>query len=167
MEYGEHGDLVEEVIEFAKSGRILIPSAALPPDIAVIYDLKSAKHMAWEQIFGDAEYLWTDIREKEMSQVKAVGYTIPGFAKIRDDLSQLLKLFTTHIRRNLNADYSDLTDDIVADLHNCSVALAVRGNAPGFFPTMLATYKAGGWPCGWEGGYPLGRMVGFFSKEFC
>ena len=33
-----------------------------------------------------------------------------------------------------------------------------------FFNNLLQVYLAGGWPCGWEGEYPEGRLV-VFSNE--
>lgn len=33
-----------------------------------------------------------------------------------------------------------------------------------FFNEVLAVYLAGGWPCGWEGKYPEGRLI-VFSNE--
>ena len=164
MIYGKYTDLVNEVIEFAKVGQIFVPTATETAGITVVRNFEQALKMAKQQTYGDAEYLWTDIREMEMSRVKAVGYTIAEFAQSKEKLAENIKLFTMFIRRRLDEQHRDLLDDVVADLYNCAVARAIQGNSPGFFETLLDVYKTGGWPCGWDGNYPQGRIAGCFQS---
>jgi hypothetical protein len=72
----------------------------------------------------------------------------------------LLQTFTFSIKRKLNASHGNLLDDVVGDLYNSAFNRCVRGrNKSSFFEKLLAVYRAGGWPCGWDGDYPSGRLA--------
>jgi|SRR3569833_226730 len=164
MSYGKNTTLVNEIIDFVKAGRLLKPVKYLLTHIVAIRDLEKARDMAMKQTYGVDEYLWTDIREIEMSRVKGVGYALEDFSDPRKELSENIKFFTSCLRHSLDESYRDLLDDIVSDLYSCAFARAVQGETPGFFEILFEIYKAGGWPCGWRGNYPQGNVVGFFPR---
>jgi NTP pyrophosphatase (non-canonical NTP hydrolase) len=163
MTYGPNSDLVEEVLEFARRGIFLRPLVAdAPVDCALVTSLEDAKALAWQKVYGKDEYLWTDVREKKMSEIKARARAIPEFTTIRSKLLEMLKEIAHHVRRTLDQRHRELLDDIVGDLFNCAYARAVIGGADEFWEQLFSTYRIGGWPCGWEGEYPSGRLVAYF-----
>jgi hypothetical protein len=164
MTYGRYTPFVNEVIDFAKTGAILAPTAARPNGVMAVEDLAEAEFLATEQAYGEAEYLWTDIRELEMSQIRAHGYQNREVSAWEETLSGQLTLLTPLIRKRLGARYAGLLDDVVADLQNCALVRAIGGKRPGFFETLFSVYAGGGWPCGWDGKYPDGRVASFFPK---
>jgi len=166
MKYGQHNELVEEVIDFVKASIVLKPSSAFTPlPIEIINDLLEAQRMAWEATYGKDELSWTDVREREMSKVKATLYGINDFYEIRENLSQLIKSFTLYLRRTLDDKHKLFLDDIVADLYNCAVSRAVNGAVPCFYEQIFQAYQLGGFPCGWSGDYPVGTLVVYVPKD--
>ena len=160
MKYGLHTALVDEVIEFVKSGKILNPTIASSSNSrwSVVDSFEVATRSACDETFGDEDLLWKDIREREMSTVKGKAYQIDGFKEYRDNLSGLLKTFTMYLKRQLPEDFSDVLDDAIGDLYNCAFNRCVNGAASSFFESVFEAYKSGCWPCGWDGDYPTGRM---------
>lgn len=157
MKYGPNTELVDEVIEFAKSGQILSGDGQLGA-WDIVNDFADARRIAWEAVVGNEELLWTDIREKEMSEVRGRSCEIEDFGEYRDNLSPLLKTFTLYLRRQLPKQYQDILDDAIGDLYNCAFNRCVYGETDNFFETVFAAYRAGCWPCGWQGDYPSGRL---------
>lgn len=165
MRYELNTALVEDVIEFAKSGRLLMPGLPRPPDLCEISNLQDARRLAWEVTYGPEELVWTDIRERAMSIVKGDSYMADGFSDVRQSLTGIVGRLTPIVGRQLPEDHQDLLDDIVGDLCNCAFSRALYGKTAGFFERLFAAYEAGGWPCGWDGDYPSGRMAAYFRRR--
>jgi hypothetical protein len=161
MSYGKNTELVEEIIAFAKGHGLLNGVVPESPQWSVIRDLAEAKRSAWESPIGDDQLLWSDLRERQMAEIRAATYAQPDFSAIRDALSGNLKTLTVLLRRKLDDHHQDLLDDIIGDLNNCAFNRAVNG-ANGFFEQLFDAYRAGGWPCGWTGNFPVGRLVVYF-----
>lgn len=161
MSYGVHDSLVQEVIDLAESGKILGEQTPVSDEaVQVITDLEEATRHAWEEEIG-GEMTWADLREREKGNVYAARYRLEGFDSVDDKLSKLLDSFSTTIGGNLPKEYADLIDDVVADLHACAFSRAVSGANSPFFERLFAVYRAGGWPCGWSGRYPEGKLVAY------
>nr|WP_319396627.1 hypothetical protein [uncultured Desulfobacter sp.] len=165
MKYGTHTKLVEEIVDFVKTGKILFLSSNTINHAYIIDSLQQAKFYAWDKTYGKDEYSWSDIREKEMSKVKKIAYEMESFEDIRVNLSKLLKLFTIYIRKKLDEHYNDLLDDIIGDLYNCAFNRAVNGKIDNFYEKIYEAYFSGGWVCGWHGEYPKGELSVFFPRE--
>lgn len=166
MSFGTHTNLVQEVLDFAKSGNLLRPGGLVQDDRwIIIASLEEAKVLAWQSPCGTHELLWTDIREKAMSGVKAETYSHSGFEKVRDDLAKQLQVLTMAVKRRLNEEHRDLLDDVVGDLFNCAFNRAINGTADLLFERMFSIYRVGGWPCGWQGDYPDGKVLAYFPSR--
>ena len=62
--------------------------------------------------------------------------------------------------------YWDISEDVAQDAS--SIALAVGyplEPESAFFRQMYAYYQSGGWPCGWRGSYPSGRMCVYVPEK--
>jgi len=62
--------------------------------------------------------------------------------------------------RESNSLKDSLFSDIDADLFNCYLNNKYKKNHP-FWNMIEDAYFKGGWPCGWEGKYPEGKLVVF------
>src|SRR5262249_17808412 len=141
MNFGTHTPLVQEVLDFAQSGNLLQPDEFARDDRwVVVTSLEEAKVLAWQSPCGIAEYLWTDIREKAMSEIKSATYSRLGFGEVRDNLTKQLQVLTMVVKRRLNQEHRDLLDDIVGDLFNCACNRAANGTADSFFERMVSIY---------------------------
>jgi len=102
---------------------------------------------------------WTDLREDEASKILDATYQDPALGKVRQAVQELWEPLTETLSRRLPAPYAGLLDDIAADLMNSAVSRAVFGAGDHFFDLLWDVYQKGGWPVGWEGNYPDGRLV--------
>lgn len=60
--------LVEEVIDFLKIFKFIILND-ICYFIKIINDKEKVKYYVYEEVFGEDEYMWKDIKENEMSEV--------------------------------------------------------------------------------------------------
>ncbi|MCG2574849.1 hypothetical protein LVY74_14975 [Acinetobacter sp. ME22] len=158
--FGRYSEQVQEVINFVEQnfslGTAGISNIHFP--IHLLGDFDEAKNMAWRQ---EGQFLpWVDIRENEASEILAERYKLDDFKVFDDELGLLIDHFYSVLRKKLSGEYVDLLDDIASDLYNCAYARAIHGiDEEGLFEKIFITYRAGYWPCGWEGIYPDGNML--------
>ena len=101
MKYGLNTVLVKEVIDFAK-GNGLLQDQDTNTNWHVVHDLDEAKRFAWEAMIGPDEYLWADLRERQMADVRGRSYELEGFTEAKEALTETLRLFTMLVRRKLD-----------------------------------------------------------------
>ena len=65
----------------------------------------------------------------------------------------------------LSNECKEIWDDVYSDLINCIKARAIVGKGNFFFEKIIEVYLSGGWPCGWEGNFPNGRMKVSYTKK--
>ncbi|RDZ18504.1 hypothetical protein C3744_02540 [Priestia megaterium] len=156
---GEFNTLVEEVIEFSKSyGQFSLEKEGVD-NIQVIHDYDKAEYLAYEEIYGEEEYSWKDIRELKMSDVWEQYYDLADVEKPRD-LEEIVEVIAENVRERLG-DHDNFFEDIVADLNNCAISRAVNGTKNNFFESIFKLYRSGYLPCGWYGDYPNGTIVAY------
>ncbi|MER2263459.1 MAG: hypothetical protein ABS934_15755, partial [Psychrobacillus sp.] len=98
MNYGLFNNLVEEVIQFSKDFQSE-QTNKFPKNIIIINDIKKAEHLAYEEIFGEEEYNWKDIREMEMSEVWGLYYEKSENEKPKG-LEELLEIIADNVRKS-------------------------------------------------------------------
>lgn len=142
---------LSEVVTFAESGPLLRPPAPIEGDrMHVVYDFDEARDFAYRRYLTDADDAlnWTDLREREAGQVDA-----------GPEVEPLWETFLAAIPPRLQEPYDAVVDDIVADLFNVAASRAAFGPGDRLFDRVWDAYRRGGWPCGWEGDYPQGRLI--------
>ncbi|MEP6859861.1 MAG: hypothetical protein ABJE66_04525 [Deltaproteobacteria bacterium] len=162
MNLGPHTALVEEILATIERGEILSPRASsFEPDALVVHDLPEAKRYAWSRPIAGAESsTWTDLREDEVAPFHAAPYDHPELKPAYDATDGLLPNLLGLLRGKLPSSYSELLDDIAADLQHCAMNRGLYGLVPNsFWERIWRVYAAGAWPCGWAGEYPEGRIV--------
>lgn len=132
--------LVEEVIDFSKMFKPRT-SNDICDFTKIINDKEKAKYHAYEEVFGEEEYTWKDIKQNEMSEVWGEIYELNDDQKPQD-LDVLLEVFSVNVRR-VSAEFNIFFGDVVADLNNCAINRAVNGNTHNFFDKLFEIYKAG------------------------
>lgn len=158
MNYGVFNNLVEEVIQFSKNFQSE-QTNRIPKNIIVIDDIKRAEHLAYDEIFGEEEYNWKDIRELEMSEVWGIYYSMTENEKPKG-LEELLEIIADNVRKS-SFKNSIFYNDVVADLTNCAINRAINGKSNPFFEKLFEIYQFGAFPCGWNDDYPEGKIVAF------
>ena len=119
-------------------------------------DFERAKDFAWSQ---ETTPVWTDIKERELAPITAARDTGAG-RKIERHLSDHFRDLFDLLERSLPAEYLEAAEEIASDLIACVSARAHVGSHR-FFDLLRGAYDLGGWPCGWVGPYPDGKMIVF------
>jgi hypothetical protein len=132
--------------------------------VRTITDFEQAKNYCWNELYGDGEYTWTDLRELQMSKVKGLGYKIDGFKETKKDLDEYLGVILNSFHDRVDEKYQEISDDATADLRNCLISRAIQGNEPGFFENLFGAYKHGLWSYGWDGKYPDGQLIAYIPS---
>lgn len=160
IEIGENASLVTEILDLVDSGMLLKSSDQGTELDGTIHDLEVAKKFAWEEVYGDDEFIWADLRSEKMSEVWEIIYEDDGkYSEIDSKLSKILNVLSRLIQKQLDQSHKELLDDIVSDLKGCLFSRAVQGKNNEFFENILSIYLEGGWPCGWNGDWPNGEAL--------
>lgn len=160
VRFGNNTNLVEEVIEFVESGEFFCkPYKGSLENIIVENDFEKAKEFAWTQNLPNCPLAWADIREQEMSEVMGVRYSLSDFDEADAALGELVDQFGDVLSKRIKGDYEELLDEIMGDMYNAAYCRAVKGVSDNLLEQLFMIYKNGGWPCGWEGDYPDGKLI--------
>lgn len=159
MKYGENTYLVEEVISFIKNHHFFIIRENVNSEINAINDFNKAVQCALES------ETWTDIREQEMTLVKRDLYQLPSYIEINNQLDDIDEIIDNALSDNVLDDYADAYNEIFSDFVNIAINRAINGKSLNFYEELFEAYKSGGWPCGWNGDYPRGKMVIYFPMD--
>jgi len=138
MKYGIHSKLVEEVIQFTNTMQDF-HKIAIPEEIYVINDLHEAKKFAFEEIFGEDEYTWSDTRQKEMGKVKGKLYKLEPSQKPQG-LEGITEEIANGLRNQIPKAYSDFFENVVVDLRNCAYNRAINGKSENFYEYIFKIY---------------------------
>src|SRR3569833_3112775 len=159
MNFGDNTQLVEEVVEFIREGSLMAGGSGSWNDVFVTRSFERAKRLA----SGDIRYGswgWVDIRETEHGKL-SLSMLDPSSEvfQLRVQLAGIETCIWNNLRHRLPDQYEDAIDDIDADLCAIAESRALIGKTNEFYEALFRAYISGGWPCGWKGQYPEGKMV--------
>lgn len=168
---------VEEVTEFVEGGAILAGVRSPAPAWLVIDDWNAARRFAYSQE-AEGQEVWADLREQEAAKLVPVRYRAAEgpraeFKALSDGYyaTPASRLGTTpaarlRMRKAGQASHParEMIDDIHGDVSNLAEARLLDLELP-LFEEVFAAYRAGGWPCGWQGTYPEGQLVVFTPRD--
>jgi hypothetical protein len=163
MNFVLHAAEAEEVLEFVKNSSLSFkPSIDVAERFAMTADFEGAVDRARTQEFSDGR-LWTDVLAWEIRGVLGEYYACDNWrsAKVTPDVDAVGRL----VQRRLPKEYREVTGEVCNDMYNCFIKRAIRGRKPDLFEDIFDAYRAGYWPCGWEGEYPSGRLVVFGRNQ--
>jgi NTP pyrophosphatase (non-canonical NTP hydrolase) len=160
IEVGENSNFVTEILDFVDRGVLLKPSGQIASESEAILDLEMAKKFAWEEVYGEDEFTWADLRSEKMSEIWELIYdNEEKYSEVDSRLSNILDELSRAIQKQLDQSHKELLDDIVSDLKGCLFSRAVQGKNNEFFENVFSIYLEGGWPCGWKGDWPNGEAL--------
>ncbi|MCB2357417.1 hypothetical protein [Clostridium estertheticum] len=159
--------LVEEVIKTVIDMKLFSKKSLSNVDAIEINDYEKAEYLAYEnldyQIENENGYSWIDLRQLEMGRLESEKYKYENHSYFDEVMikykSMLLKSIT------IRKEYEESYDDIYSDLADCLICRGLYGDNDSLFEKMYIVYKSGGWPCGWRGNYPEGKLIAFYPEE--
>jgi hypothetical protein len=116
-------------------------------------DLAIAKCRAWEQT--DDFPVWTDLREN-VAGSSGTWKAMPE--AVTKAVHELVSAYTP-------LPFVDLEDDIASDLLHCVNYEILGGPEERLYSMLMEAYSLGGWPCGWCGSYPTGKLCVYWPSE--
>ncbi|MEG7355570.1 hypothetical protein AAHT66_06355 [Bacillus inaquosorum] len=138
MKYGHHHNQVKEVIDFSKTFKV-VTSDDISYFTTIINDKEKAKYYDYEDVFGEDEYTWNDLRENEMSEVWDKYYELVDDQKPQN-LDTVLDVFSENVR-SATTELNTFFEEIVVDLNNCAINRAVNGKQTIFLKSFLKFIK--------------------------
>ncbi|MFJ8526922.1 cytoplasmic protein [Bacillus sp. NPDC094106] len=167
MKYGEHTKLVEEVIEFIQKQNLFdirnTEIYSLLNDIEVIHDFNIAQELAWSQDLDMVQIVWDDIKSEESANVLEGTYN-PSMETQKDMLYEVFSNVQNYSQDFISISYIDIFEEVERDFEMCALNRLVNGKTDNFYERIFNVYKLGGWPCGWKGEYPKGKMIVYIPE---
>jgi len=171
VNFGESNTKVQEVVEFVRSGRIL-QEGSLPDKVnaKVIHRLEEIPQeedyyhnvdirLTWKDILYEAESHIFDDRRRKWGRAR----NFPYGQFFESFLSETRDFYASRIA-SIYLKYQ-IHDSIAYYLTCCAEARCVAGADNVLFETIFTVVKSGGYPCGWEGKYPKGRMIVYYPPK--
>ncbi|MCY8913690.1 cytoplasmic protein [Bacillus atrophaeus] len=162
--YGENSDLVEEVIDFIKHGELFNNNNQSLSDIIFIEDFERAQQLAWSQDADEVDVVWQDIKSNESGHLLGKILSDVNLKTMDDELSNIFNSDDNYSEDFIPMDFWDIAEEVESDLYKCAINRLVNGKKDNLFEKMFQVYKSGGWPCGWDGTYPKGKLVAFIPQ---
>jgi len=160
--YGPNSHRVEALLGWLASGGLLRPSGPAGEGVVEIDDFRRAVAMA-RRGYGDASGAgsfvdWGELRQWESAELYEPGtLDLPEWAPHKLALRELKFEIDEAARPTLDEAYLAAYDDILSDLSEIALGLAVNGRLSPLHERMHLAYLAGGWPCGLSGPMPSPR----------
>jgi hypothetical protein len=161
---------IQEVSNIMKSKAIL-SGGVLPGgvDAKVIVDVSQIPGDSYYEDFKDERPLWRDIIAIEASKFFCIE---PNQWKIqmsggRVILAEIADEIEQHLRNEIPDKYKKyyFEQEIAGHCKYLILCRLVEGKTNSFFELLFDIYKSGGYPCGWEGYYPRGRLIVYYPKR--
>lgn len=111
----------------------------------------------YKRWLGNDFEFWPTLRELENARI------LEGQPRIQERVSKYLSDIVWNeikIPLDIEAKLSTLRDELYVDLEN-ALLNEYLGSPSALFEKILSTYENGGWPCGWLGKYPAGKLIVF------
>lgn len=157
-------DLVEESLRLLDDIKLVTTKQNNVEEIVEYYDFQKCKECAYdydEHLMDDEYYTWQDIKDLQIASVKEEVYKYKNYKSINEELKKIGIKNVNKIA--LSNECKEIWDDVYDDLINCIKVRAIIGGNY-FFEKIFEVYLSGGWPCGWEGNFPNGKMKVFYLK---
>lgn len=87
-------------------------------------------------------------------------------AEQEDMVDSVTNMISPLLREQASKFLSEYESGQIAnDFASIVFSRSVRGTEPGLYERCFDIYQRGGFPCGWQGTYPAGRLVVFVPPE--
>ncbi|MBU3177796.1 hypothetical protein KPL47_15805 [Clostridium estertheticum] len=152
--------LVQEVIDYIKHSRLFERLQSLNNYVKIINDYDKAQEIAWTQNLNVVETLWEYVKSSETSEIIGKVYE-KNLLSSDYELKDIFDANENYSDDFIPSGYLDIIEEVQGDLYMCALNRLVNGKTDNFYENVFDVYKAGGWPCGWEGKYPNGKIIGY------
>jgi hypothetical protein len=168
--FGKFTKEVEEVLAFANSDKLLSGGKLHEGiDGIVIRDVKEIPTDEDYEKHNDDRMLWRDILDNEAAVFCGIeSETARGeYSYDRAFLSNLVLQLTDTYREAFPKRYKKryLDQDIPGVLVNIVHCRIVMGKDNKFYETLFKVFQSGGYPCGWQGNYPQGKLIAYYPRK--
>ena len=163
-DFGKNNQAVQWVLDFIESGKLLF-AGELPKgiDAVIIHDLKKIPTDEDYEQYGEDTYVWRDIIEEEISEFFCIKISLDIHRFLSDLVIELERKYKkTFLRKYKKACLDKEIPGLLGYIIQCRV---VMGKKHKFFETLFEILKSGGYPCGWEGHYPEGKLIVYYPKK--
>jgi hypothetical protein len=172
-EFGPHTESVHEVLRFVFDGNVLSgPFQQKQFSVAclVISSLDSINRYrdCWEENAAIQETWWFDqIRFTDQDKHMFGGYlgdhtNRTNYRRLEPLFQDVVDAFTKQLEQQLAGILpQDEIEIVIDDLATAVCSRSSLGRSNTFPELLLSAYLAKGYPCGWEGAFPSGRLVVF------
>jgi hypothetical protein len=172
LDFGEYDNQVKEVLNAANDFRGLWPGK--PPEgiqASIIHDLHLIPTDDDYYEYGDNRLNWRDILEDVTSKYYAIeferydnqGIKFPYYKFFENQIDELSAKYRNilpkvYLKRHIN-------ETIAYYFVSCARSRLVMGKSNVLFESLFKISQSGGYPCGWEGHYPEGRLIAFYPQK--
>lgn len=162
----ENNNLIEESLKLIESMKLFTTRQNQLNELIELNGFEECKELAFDfdEYLVDDEYLtWQDIKELEMANVKEELYKYENYKEINEKLRKIgMQKISEIIYSN---ECREVWDDVYNDLMNCVKVRGILGKENLLFEKIFEVYLSGGWPCGWEGNFPNGKIKAFYLEK--
>lgn len=143
--FGPHSARVEALLDWIHGGELLRFGTPPAGPFVPVADFAEARRAP-----GRSD--WTELRENAETALH-IGRSLntPAWSAFKANIDGLLDMIADAVAVALPEEYSDILDDVIADLNACARCLAVYGRLDPFHDRLWMAYSCGGWPCGCSG----------------
>ncbi|MFD0589997.1 cytoplasmic protein [Paenibacillus sp. GCM10027627] len=103
--------------------------------------------------------IWQDIKSLESGFLLSVIASDDRLKSMDEKLSSIFGSIDNYASDFISMDYWDIAEEVESDLYKCAINRLVNGRTDNLFENMFLIYQSGGWPCGWDGKYPAGKII--------
>lgn len=165
MKYGQNTNLVQEVIDFIQNNELFKPENHSFKDIIIVNDYKRAKNLSFSQDLKVVDVIWQDIKSDESAALFSSIYNDENLKETDDVLSEIFESSDNYSEDFIPFDYLEILEEVESDLYKCALNRFINGDKMNFYEKIFRCYQSGGWPCGWEGNYPNGKLIVYVPTE--
>jgi len=163
---------VQEIIDFVESGSILQKPFDQSNLDSFEFELKLIGDLEDVEIYRDSDAEnarikrsdWHDLLQSNSSKASYGGLFTDRkyYRNLSPIFDKQYAIFREQLSNQLNEVLSlDEIDWIADDMLSLIISRTSLGENELLYENIFEVYKAGGYPCGWEGAYPRGRLVVF------
>jgi hypothetical protein len=175
MNYGPHTSDVQDLVDLIDSGQLLRnPQLPRDPSVKIIHDpAEVEQYRELPPEAPDDACGWRDI--VEFGGMCGLGsssdFPSEKLDRLEPELIDTLNdLYDGHVQESLRRQLSGrcpegVISSIWEDFTFIIGDRAAFGRTVPFIERLIDLYRVGGFPCGWDGLYPEGRMVVYFPLE--
>jgi len=163
VKYGEYSFLVEEVINYILSNQLFQGNKQLKDEFSIINNFEQAQEIAWTQELDIVDTLWEYIKSSEDSGIIGKVYE-KDLRSVERELKELFDPAESYSKDFFPSGYLDIIEEVQGDIFMCAIDRLVNGKTNNFYEKLFRIYQSGGWPCGWEGKYPDGKIIAYIPS---